>query len=467
MFKNKTRIVATIGPASASIEKMLALLQAGMNVARLNFSHGSFDDHARNIEKLRKAAQRSGIRLAIMADLPGPKIRVGEMRATVELQRGDSIILTPEPIVGNAQRVSVSLPQLPQIVHPGTRLFLNDGIIGLEVEYIEGQDVHCLILSGGELSSRKGLNLPGIDLGFSAFTPHDHECLEFALNHGVDAVSQSFVSSAQDIHDLRQAMQKMGKQAFVIAKIERRGALDNLDEILEASDGIMIARGDLGVEIPISSIAMVQKELMRKANALGKPVITATQMLESMIHSRLPTRAEATDVANAILDGTDAIMLSAESAVGRYPREAVAMLAQIAADTEQAIPVMSAEESTRLFEENSIVDVISQCVHQAVLALNPVAVVAPSRSGNTPRNITRYRLPVWIIALCTRHSSCQNLQFSRGVLPVEIKQEQQDWIPKALDWLRSHEYRSGTIVLTQGPSPEAPNAPYRMEITTL
>ncbi len=464
---NKTRIVATIGPASDSPEMIEKLLQAGMNVARLNFSHGDFSTHGRNIKRLRAASERTGIRLAIMADLPGPKIRIGEMQQTVELQRGDDIVLTTEDMIGNARRVSVSLKQLPHIVKPGTRLFLNDGLISLEVVKINDQDVHCQVHAGGELSSRKGLNLPGVDLGFSAFTDHDRECLKFALNEGVDAISQSFVASASDIKDLRATMNAMDKQAFVIAKIERKNALDQLDAILDVSDGIMIARGDLGVEIPISGIAMVQKELMRKANRRGKPIITATQMLESMIVHRLPTRAEATDVANAILDGTDAVMLSAESAVGRYPVEAVSMLARIARDTEVDIKGAGPAEHAQMSQDNAKVDLIARCVHQAVSALKPVAVVVPTRSGCTARNIARHRLPVWITAFSTELSSCQNLQFSRGVYPVHVAQEHRDWTPFCRNWLREQGYHSGVAVLTQGPSPENPEATHRMEIAVL
>jgi pyruvate kinase len=464
---NKTRIVATIGPASNTLERMEALLNAGMNVARLNFSHGDFDTHGRNIRLLRQAAERTGRRLAIMADLPGPKIRIGEMRETVELARGDRIILTTEEILGDAQRVSVTLPELPDIVKPGVRLFLNDGLISLEVVDIQGKDVVCEVHAGGELSSRKGLNLPGVDLGFSAFTAHDRECLEFALSRGVDAVSQSFVASAGDVIDLRTAMNELGKKAFVIAKIERKGALDDLERILDVSDGLMIARGDLGVEIPISGIAMVQKDLMYKANVRGKPVITATQMLESMIVHRLPTRAEATDVANAILDGTDAVMLSAESAVGRYPVESVAMLARIASDTEAGMHTEVRQLKKSAFGRTVTVDLISHCVQQAVAAIRPVAVVVPTRSGCTARNIARYRLPVWITAFSTEQATCQNLQFSRGVHPVHVQREYPDWTPFCREWLREQGYRSGVAVLTQGPSPENPGATHRMEIATL
>jgi pyruvate kinase len=262
----------------------------------------------------------------------------------IQLKAGGRFTLTTENIVGDEQRVSVSFARLPSVVTPGDKLSLNDGYIQLEVAEVRGSEVLCVVIVGGELRSRKGLNLPGIDLGLSAFTERDRECLTFALEHGVDAVSQSFVEGAADMQAVRTAARELGHEPFLIAKIERSRALERLDEILDATDGIMIARGDLGVEVPIERIAVVQKDIMRRANRRAKPVITATQMLESMIHSHLPTRAEATDVSNAILDGTDAVMLSAESAMGEFPVESVTMLARIAATTETIRRKISVKE---------------------------------------------------------------------------------------------------------------------------
>jgi pyruvate kinase len=465
---NKVKIIGTIGPASDSEEVMQQLLLAGMNIARLNFSHGDFSTHQENIIKLRRVAEKTGRRLAIMADLPGPKMRIGEIpQGPVELQIGDRLILTTEDIDGDAQRVTVSLKQLPKIVSPNDKLFLNDGLISLKVEAVKETEVHCEVRAGGELSSRKGLNLPGIDLGFSAFTEDDRECLEFALQAGVDAVSQSFVSSGRDIEDLLAAADTAGRRPFVIAKIERREALNNLDSILAVADGLMVARGDLGVEIPISRMTVVQKELMGKANLLGKPVITATQMLESMTGHRRPTRAEATDVANAILDGTDAVMLSAESAVGRYPVEAVKMLAQIAADTEPSRGRLVREERLRWDGGFKPTDLIAHCVQQAVAKLDPVVVVVPTRSGASARNITRYRLPVWISAFSTNEATCQALQFSYGVQPMKVEKDLQDWGPFTCGWLHEQGFESGLSILTQGPSPENPGASYKLQIADL
>src|SRR4030095_7298831 len=346
---HKTKIVATIGPASESPEMLARLIRAGLDVARLNFSHGNPAKHAEVIQRIRDAARETGRRVAIMADLPGPKLRLGKIDPEpIQLLPGARFTLTNEDIVGDSQRAATTFERLPRVVKPCDKIFLNDGLVQLVVERVLGHDVECTVLVGGELRSRKGVNLPGIDLGISAFTEHDRACLEFALQVGVDAVSQSFVERADDIETVRAAARKMGAQPFIIAKIERSDALGHFDEILTAADGIMVARGDLGVEVPIEEIAHTQKQLIARANLAGRPVITATQMLESMVASRLPTRAEATDVANAILDGTDCVMLSGESAMGKFPEEAVAMLAKIAAYTENHRPPLPLEYSKTL-----------------------------------------------------------------------------------------------------------------------
>jgi pyruvate kinase len=463
---NKTKLICTIGPASDEPKTLEAMLLAGMSVARLNFSHGDFESHGKTITRLRAAAEATGRRLAIMADLPGVKIRIGELDPeVVELATGDEVVLTTDDIVGDAKRFSVNFGRLPLAVRPDDKLFLNDGLISLKVLSVERSDVHCEVRAGGELSSRKGLDLPGIDLGVSAFTERDQACLKFALEHGVDAVSQSFVSSASDVVAVRNAAAELGYAPFLIAKIERARAVERLDEILDAADGLMVARGDLGVELPIAEMAVVQKELMRAANRAAKPVITATQMLESMTEHRRPTRAESTDVANAILDGTDAVMLSAESAVGRYPVDAVAMLAEIAAATEphRALATMDA----RLPDNPSLSGLIARSIHNAVQGLSPVAVIVPTRSGSMARNVTRFRLPTWITAFCSAQATCQALQFSYGVNPVYVEGEYDDWTPFLRDWMREQGVTGGIAVLTQGPSEQNPCGNHRIEIVDL
>jgi len=466
---HKTKIVATIGPASESPEMLVRLIRAGLNVARLNFSHGDFSRHAEVVRRIRKAAHKIGRRVAIMADLPGPKMRLGQIDSeAIQLSPGDHFHLTSDDIVGNTQRVSMTFKALPQVVKPGNRLFLNDGLVQLVVVRVVGNDVECTVAVGGELRSQKGLNLPGIELGISAFTARDRECLEFAIGAGVDAVSQSFVERAADIEKLRQAANGFSSRLFVIAKIERAGALQHYDEILEAADGVMVARGDLGVEVPIEEIAYTQKRLIAKANLAGKPVITATQMLESMVASRLPTRAEATDVANAILDGTDCVMLSGESAMGKFPEEAVAMLARIAAFTETHRPRASLEARRELSNRAPTTGSqrMGSVVEHALETVPCDAVLAPTESGTTPRIIARSKPPVWIIAPSRHPSVCQSLAFSYGVHAVDVA-DSDSWQESPARIVRQSGIKAKTVLLVAGPSPRNPKANHRIELMHL
>ncbi len=468
---HKTKIVCTIGPASESQEVMEQMILAGMNVARLNFSHGDFTTHKKVIDNLRAASRAVGRRVAIMADLSGPKMRIGKLREEpIELDPGDSFVLTTDEIDGDRGRMSVSFKRLPQAVKPGDALFLNDGIIQVEVVSITGNDVTCRVVVGGELRSRKGLNLPGIYLGISAFTERDHECLKFAASEGIDAVSQSFVESGADIGAVRQAAEALDYHPFIIAKIERSNALDYMDDILDAADGIMIARGDLGVEVPIERIAVIQKDLMRQANRRAKPVITATQMLESMTGSRRPTRAEATDVANAILDGTDCVMLSGESAMGKYPVDAVAMLARIAATVEphrNPVTVKGLFEGMELRGRLKPAHLIAVAVEASIKYASPAAVFVPTHSGTTARSISLFRMPVWVTAVSSSEQACQSLVFSYGVYPVFEPEHPEDWDRYVRSWLESHGVTGDLVILTEGPSTKYPEAHNRMEIIDL
>jgi len=465
--KHKTKIVTTIGPASETVEMLERLIGAGLNVARLNFSHGDLTSHAELIKRIRLAAERVGRRVAIMADLPGPKIRVGKIEPEpIQLHAGENVTLTTEDVVGTPQRVSVSFKDLPRVVKHRSKLYLNDGLVQLTVECVSGSEIHCKVSVGGELRSRNGLNLPGISLGISAFTDHDRACLEFALHQGVDAVSQSFVENAGDIEAVRDAATAAGKRAFILAKIERSTAIEHFDEILDVSNGIMLARGDLGVEVPIEEMAVLQKQLIARAHIAGKPIITATQMLESMVASRLPTRAEATDVANAILDGTDAVMLSAESAIGQYPEEAVAMLAKIAVYTEsQRPPVRLAELRSRLQQgpPNTAADVITSVVETALDTVPCVAVFVPTRSATTARMISRLLRSLWIVALSRDPTICQELAFSYGVEPVQMVEDPKNWRDFAKTWLQEHQIPGAIALLVAGPSTRNPDANYRLE----
>ena len=465
---HKTRIVCTIGPASDSPETIQQMLLAGMDVARLNFSHGNFEQHRQVIANLREAERVTGRRVTIMADLPGPKMRIGEITPDlIELQPGDDFTLTIDDITGNQQQASVSFKKLPQVVKSGDSLFLNDGTIHLEVTAVSGNDVKCRVCVGGKLRSRKGLNLPGIDLGISAFTEHDYDCLKFALENGVEAVSQSFVETAEDIKAVRKAATELGYRPFILAKIERSGALDHLDEILKAADGLMVARGDLGVETPIARMALVQKQLIRKANRTGKPIITATQMLESMVTHNLPTRAEATDVANAILDGTDCVMLSAESAMGDFPVETVQMLAEIAKEVEPRRTEFHAITDPSGYDRANdphLVDIISRNVHQTVGYIAPVAVVVPTLSGRTARMVARFKLPVWVVAVSPNPSTCSHLQFSYGITSIHALEPPEEWSAFSRQWAAEEQLPAGDIILTEGPSRYNPHANPRLEI---
>ena len=468
---NKTKLVCTIGPASDSPAMLDEMIEAGMNIARLNFSHGDFQVHGETILRIRETAQRTGRPVAIMADLPGPKIRIGVLaEEPVELVIGERFTLTTEDLQGSRHLVSVTLKELPRVVKPGDVLFINDGLIQVEVESVEGELVHTRVLVGGALRSRKGLNLPGIDLGISAFTEHDRACMQYALEHGVDAISQSFVNSAADIQAVRAAAASMGFQPFIIAKIERSSILDKIDEVLEATDGVMVARGDLGVEIPIEEIAILQKRITARANLFGRPVITATQMLESMTKNRRPTRAEATDVANAILDGTDCVMLSEESAMGRYPLEAVRMLVQIAVATEPHRTRRSYGKvpGQPIATDIREVDYIASSVNSIVNETDSVAaILAPTDSGLTARRLTRYRLPTWILAVSSNRRTCREMLFSYGVYPIYESNHPHDWTDFARDYVLKYQLKGSCIIQTEGPSPESPHRNHKMEIIDL
>jgi len=468
---HKTKIVCTIGPASDEQTVLERMIRQGMDVARLNFAYGDFVSHARSIEQIRAAAKKVGRRVAIMADLPGPKMRVGELAVEpVQLVRGQMITLTSKRVLGDADRISVSFSGLSDAARPGDAIFLNDGFIRLKVEETGEDEVRCRVAVGGELRSHKGVNIPGTDLGISAITDDDRRFLEFALDQGVDAVSISFVQGPEDIATVREAAHAHGKNPFVIAKIERAVAIRRIRGIMEAADGIMVARGDLGVETPIEGIAILQKRLIREANLLGKPVITATQMLESMVGNSRPTRAEATDVANAILDGTDAVMLSEESAVGAYPVDAVGMLARVAQATEgnhsdygfNDYLSPSASAGGELIEET-----IASSVVATARRLRPRLIAIPTRTGATARRVTRYRLRPWILALSHNPATCQQLAFSYGVYPVYLEGDRHDWNKILVEWCNEKQITSGIVVMTQGSSRRNPDRTNQIEVFSL
>lgn len=474
----KTKIICTIGPASQSQDILQQMILNGMNIARINFAHGDFETHRQIIENVRAAAEAVNKRVAILGDLPGPKMRIGRLaEEPIELERDSQFVLQTEEIVGNKDRVSLDFPKLPEVVKPGDSIFMNDGYIELKVKKVKGNEVYCMVRVGGELRSFKGVNFPGIDLGISAFTPNDHELLKFAAEHKLDAVSQSFVLGPEDLTAVRDAAAALNYEPFVIAKIERSGALEDLDEIIEAADGIMVARGDLGVEIPIEKIPAVQKQIIQKSNLAGKPVITATQMLESMTNNRRPTRAEATDVANAILDGTDCVMLSGETAVGDYPVDTVSVMARIAQQTELNMPEFGIADLLKIEKRAGTIgnkDLTSLIVFLTAEVLNPVVVFSPSKSGATARRLTRFRLPQWIVAPTQHERTCQELQFSYGIHPLYVADAgilAEPYLRRqyAGQWLREHieSGRPGAVLLVEGAGTLKAEDTKRIDIITL
>ena len=420
----RAKIICTIGPACNTEAAMRELLRLGMDVARLNFSHGSHQDHAHNIERLRRAAEREGCTLCILQDLQGPKIRTGilDQHKPVLLKTGSIVTITPEEVPGNETRISTTFPDLARELSPGARVLLSDGLIELRVRGVRGNDVLCDVLNGGMLGEHKGINLPGIALSIPALTDKDRSDLEFGLRHGVDAVALSFVRTAADVTMVKQIIASNQKDVPLIAKLEKPQAIDHLEEILEAADGVMVARGDLGVEMAPEKVPVIQKHVIRRAAALRKPVITATQMLESMIENPRPTRAEASDVANAIFDGTDAVMLSAETASGQYPRESVSIMSRIVVEAECNLSDFEHTRRRRDHRGLSVAETICESIAHAAEDLPMGAIAVFTETGNTARMISKYRPKVPIYAFTHLNAVVNRLNLYWGVHPVRCRQ---------------------------------------------
>ena len=419
----KTKIVCTIGPASGSAQMIEKLALAGMNVARLNFSHGTYEQHAARIEAIRRVSSKLSLPLAIQQDLPGPKIRTGSLKAeTVWLKEGDDFTLTNKQVVGDEHIASVSFPSVPNDVSPGNIIFLDDGAIKLEVVSTTDNEIRCKVVVGGILTPERGVNIPGVRLSVPPITDKDLSHLLFGLEHGVDFVALSFVREADAVREVRQFLQAKGADVPLIAKIEKYEAVDNIDEIIAEADGIMVARGDLGVEIPLKRVPLVQKETISKCNRVGKPVIVATQMLQSMMHSPYPTRAEVSDVANAILDSTDAVMLSGETAIGKYPEETTLMMRQIAIATEMALPyhrILSEKKETVIPQTD---DAISYAACHIAEQLGAVSIIAYTTSGSTAQRVARYRPKTPILAITPNDSVRKKLALYWGVYPYQVRE---------------------------------------------
>jgi pyruvate kinase len=417
----RAKIICTIGPASDSEQMISDLMHAGMDVARLNFSHGTHAEHARRIRRLRRVAHRLKRTICILQDLQGPKIRTGDLKdgKRVVLKSGSVLTITPRKVAGTAALISTDFAGLAREVEPGARILLSDGRIELRVRAIEGDEVECEVLNGGAVGEHQGINLPGTAIGIPVLTEKDKADLKFGLKQGVDAVALSFVRSADDIRTAKNLMRDFGKSVPIVAKLEKPQAIERLEEILEITNGVMIARGDLGVELPPERVPIIQKLVIQRAGVWRKPVITATQMLESMTDNPRPTRAEASDVANAIFDGSDAVMLSGETATGRYPRETVAMMARIILEAEASIAELPPSPRRR-HEQHlySVAETICESIAHAAEDLPMRAIAVFTESGNTARMLSKHRPKVCIYAFSRKPEVCNRMNALWGVHPV-------------------------------------------------
>jgi pyruvate kinase len=421
LFARRTKIVCTIGPASRSSTLIERLIRAGMNVARLNLSHGTPQDHAQIIATIRRIAQRLDVPVAVLMDLPGPKYRIGPLEGgSVILNKGARLVLTTRAVEGNAQKVPVNLPTLPRHVREGDSVLLDDGAMQLKVDRTTRSDVICRVIVGGILTPGRGVVVPGMRTSGPFLTTQLREHLEFAITQEPDYLALSFVNSAQDVEQVRALLQQRGAELPLIAKIERGQAISRIEEILLASDGIMVARGDLGVDIPLEQLPLVQKDIIRRCNELDKPVITATQMLESMVTAARPTRAEVTDVANAIFDGTDAVMLSAETSIGKYPVQAVAMMAKIASTTDGQLPHEQMLQARGMTLAPQIDAAISYDACRTAHQLGAKAIVAFTHSGSTARRVSKGRPKMPILALTSSAQVSRRLQLCWGVQVCQV-----------------------------------------------
>ena len=421
----RAKIICTIGPASNSETAMRDLLRLGMDVARLNFSHGSHEEHAHHIARLRRAAERERRTVCILQDLQGPKIRTGplERHEAVPLKTGSVVTITPQKVAGTAARISTTFPDLAREVISGTQILLSDGLIELRVRSVRGKDVVCEVIHGGLLGEHKGINLPGIALSIPALTEKDRNDLEFGLTHGIDAVALSFVRSAADVRTARQIISSHGADIPVIAKLEKPQAIEHLEEILEVADGVMVARGDLGVEVAPEKVPVIQKHVIRRAAVWRRPVITATQMLESMIENPRPTRAETSDVANAIFDGSDAVMLSAETASGQYPQESLSLMARIIVEAECNMRDVTQPRRRREHRQQlSIAETICESIAHAAEDLPMGAIAIFTETGNTARMISKHRPKAPIYAFTHVVPVVHRLNLFWGVHPVRCRQ---------------------------------------------
>ena len=452
----KTKIVCTLGPSTDPIEILQQLVEEGMNVARFNFSHGSYEEHEKRLNLLKECSKKKEYYVASLLDTKGPEIRLREFEhGKIELKENQAFTLTTRVILGNENQVSITYSKLPSDVCVGTRILIDDGLIELRVEAIEGTDIRCTVINGGIISDHKGVNVPDIDLSMPYLSEQDRNDILFGIQHDFDFISASFVRCAKDVLQIRKLLKENGgDQIKIISKIENRQGVENIDEIIEVSDGIMIARGDLGIEIAAEEVPIVQKMIIKKVCATGKCVITATQMLDSMMKHPRPTRAETTDVANAIYDGTGAIMLSGETAAGMYPVEALKTMVRIANRTEQDVDYQKRFFHQQRNENPDITDAISHATCTTAIDLKAKAIVTVTKSGYTAKMISRYRPGCQIIGCATEKKVCRQLSLSWGVFPVLISEKKDvlELLLYAIAETKKHGYveQGDNVVITSG-----------------
>lgn len=417
----RAKIVGTLGPSSNTEETFRELVRAGLDVARLNFSHGTQPEKLKLIKMIRKIAVEEGKPICILGDLQGPKIRTGHLknRIPVQLRTGQKLTITPRNIPGTAAVISTTFPTLAENLEPGARILLADGLIELRVVDVPSDDVECEVINGGMLGEHKGINLPGLAVRVPSLTEKDEKDLEFAVKNGVDAIAVSFIRTAEDVRLVKQRIAALGADTWVVAKLEKPQAIDNLESILEVTDGVMVARGDLGVEMPPEKVPAIQKHVIRRAAEHRKPVITATQMLESMIENPRPTRAEASDVANAVYDGTDAVMLSAESAAGKYPIEAVKMMAKIVIETEAHKPETPVHHDQKVEMQLTVAETICESMAHAAEDLDIAAIAVFTETGATARQLSKYHPKPPIFALSSIEPVIHRMNLLWGVHPIK------------------------------------------------
>ncbi len=452
----KTKIVATLGPATSALEMIELLARTGVDVFRINFSHGSENEHTKTIENIQRVREKLGFPVSILQDLQGPKIRLGKIKnGKAFLKNGDRFVLTAEEVLGDEHKASISFPEVINDVSPGEIIYINDGLIKLKIEKKDSQNIYTYVLEGGEISDHKGVNFPNTRLSVPAITEKDKKDLKFGIEHGVDLVALSFVKTPKEVEELRNLMRDFGRVVPIISKIEKWEAVENLEGIIDTSDGIMVARGDLGVEMPIEEIPVIQKKIISACNRKGKPVITATQMLNSMINNPTPTRAEVTDISNAIFDGTDAVMLSNETAVGKFPIQSVSVMRNVIKNTERSRIFRNfLKNKSDKVEIGNVSEAIALSANKIAENIKAKAIITATESGRTALLVSKYRPDVPVIALSPRENTIRYLVLKWGVIPVKVQafKTVDEIIEKAIEVAKEKKLvKNGeTVVITAG-----------------